>query len=340
MNTVLVTVLVPTFNVDKYIKDCFDSIFNQTFQNFNVLVIDDASTDDTIKIIESFESSRIEIVKKKNTKGLIDSLNIGFKMVKSKYIARVDADDINHLSRFQKQFNFLEMNPTIAACGCWLQSFGNNNHIFKHKETHDEIMCSMFFTAPMSLGATMLRKEAYENVKFNFNKLHVEDYDFWARTGFYNKMHNLQEVLYYYRVHSEQVCSKYRDIQLKNKIKVRLYIWKKLEYDQKMFTDHFLIKMLMSYEEFTIDEFRLLKEWSHQMLENNKTFNLFQHGLLKNTLEGLISEVLFYTFIKNRRIISRFKRFELLSIVSLKWKLIGIFHMFYSKIKYLIKNIR
>jgi len=80
--------------------------------------MNDASTDNTVEIIKSYQDPRVQIIIKDENKGLIDSLNLGFKTCDTKYIARVDGDDINALTRFEKQFNFLEQNPDISACGC------------------------------------------------------------------------------------------------------------------------------------------------------------------------------------------------------------------------------
>ena len=204
----LISVVLPVYNVADYIKEAIDSILNQSFQNFDIIVIDDCSTDQTVSIIEDYKDRRIQIIMKPANKGLIDSLNIGFAAATGKYIARVDGDDVNDLDRFKKQFNFLENNLDIAACGCWLQAFGVDNNIIKHKENHIEIQANLLLSNPMSLGATMLRRESYKMFYFDKQMFHVEDYEYWARTAWDCKLHNLQEVLYHYRTHLNQVSTK------------------------------------------------------------------------------------------------------------------------------------
>ena len=171
----LIAVVLPVYNVAPYLKEAVDSILNQTIQDFEVIIIDDCSTDKTIEVANTFNDSRIKIITKEKNKGLIDSLNIGFKTAKGKYIARMDGDDISDLKRFEKQLNVLENNPEIKVCGCWLQAFGNNDEIIKHKEHHEQILVNMMVHCSMSLGAVMIDRTWVKDECFNEEKKHVEE---------------------------------------------------------------------------------------------------------------------------------------------------------------------
>jgi glycosyltransferase involved in cell wall biosynthesis len=269
----LISVILPVYNVEKYITECIESILSQTLQDFEILVIDDCSEDNTIEIIRSFNDERIFIIEKKVNKGLVDSLNIGFKKAIGKYIARVDGDDINTLDRFEEQFNFLNNNKNIDACGCWLQAFGDNDFIIKHQKTHNKIQSLMLLSNSMSLGATMLRRSSYKSFNFNAKMLHVEDYDYWARTIFACKVHNLQKILYYYRVHDKQVSFTFNKIQKKNDILIKLNLFKKINYDQRKFSDELLIKIMFSSEYFTLTELKIFILWTKILLRNNQCYD-------------------------------------------------------------------
>ena len=334
----LITVLIPTYNVEKYIKECLGSVLNQTFQDFDVLIIDDASTDNTVKVIQEINDYRIKILVKKENKGLIDSLNIGFKACKGKYIARVDGDDVNALDRFEKQFNFLEVNADIDACGSWLQCFGSSNRLMKHKETNEEIMCAMFKTAPISIGATMFRREAYKEFSFDSKMSHVEDYDFWARTGFINKMHNLQEVLYFYRIHENQVCQKFRPLQLENKLKIKLLLWKKLCFDNTIYSDDFLSNMLQGHGVYQYKDFLMFKNWGNDILTLNRKLALYNPRLLKLTRAEIVNDILVNTYVRNRRGVGNRDRIKLLFIIPMKWKIVAPFLMVSSKLIFFINR--
>ena len=190
----LISVVLPVYNVAPYLKESLDSILNQTIQDFEIIFIDDCSTDNTIEIATSYHDSRIKILSKTENKGLIDSLNIGFKAANGKYIARMDGDDISDLKRFEKHLFILENNPEIKVCGSWLQAFGKDDKIIKHKENHEQILVNMMLHCSMSLGAVMLDRVWAEGECFNEEKKHVEDYDFWSRVIWKGKLYNIQEV--------------------------------------------------------------------------------------------------------------------------------------------------
>jgi glycosyltransferase involved in cell wall biosynthesis len=294
MKLPLISVVLPVYNVEQYIEECMNSILNQTFQDFEILVIDDCSTDNTLNIIKSFNDKRIVIIEKEKNKGLIDSLNIGFKAAKGKYIARVDGDDINALERFEKQVKFLEENTDIQACGSWLQAFGKYNTTIRHKETHNEIQAYMLLSNPMSLGATMLSRKAYTSFEFDKTMWHVEDYDFWARTVWNCKLHNLQEVLYYYRAHSNQVSTKFKQTQLENDIIIKLNLFKKIEYNQDEFSDSLLIKIMYSSAYITTNELTSFFKWTIVLIKNNRLYDpIYLVEVLNNITRNIVFDVYF-----------------------------------------------
>lgn len=113
----LISVLLPVYNAENFIAESIQSILDQTEPDFELLVIDDCSTDNTLKVVERFDDPRIFLhVKKKNT-GYTESLNWGIDQARGKYIARMDADDISLPQRFEKQLLFLEQNQPVEICG-------------------------------------------------------------------------------------------------------------------------------------------------------------------------------------------------------------------------------
>ena len=112
-----ITVIMPVYNCELYIKEAIDSILNQTFADFDFLIIDDASTDKTVSIIKEYKDSRIQLIEKTVNTGYTISLNYGLKVAKGEYIARMDGDDISLPNRFEKQIAFLDSNPDVVLCG-------------------------------------------------------------------------------------------------------------------------------------------------------------------------------------------------------------------------------
>ena len=113
-NTVDITVFIALYNAQKYIEQTINSVLNQTFTNFEILIINDASTDDSIKIVEKFKDNRIRLLHNKTNKGICLTRQRGIEEAKGKYIAIIDSDDLAMPSRLEKQFLFLEKNPEIA----------------------------------------------------------------------------------------------------------------------------------------------------------------------------------------------------------------------------------
>ena len=110
----LVTVLLPAYNSEAFVRESLQSILDQTFTDFELIVIDDASTDGTVALVKAFQDSRIRLVQKPHNTGYTDSLNNGIRLARGRYIARMDADDISLPHRFQKQVQFLDAHPDVA----------------------------------------------------------------------------------------------------------------------------------------------------------------------------------------------------------------------------------
>lgn len=315
----LISVVLPVYNVEKYVRETIDTILNQTIQDFEIIVIDDCSTDNTLPIIKSIKDDRIRIIEKLANKGLIDSLNIGFKKAKGTFIARMDGDDKNAPNRFEKQLKVLQDNPAIKACGCWLQCFGTNTKIIKHKEFHDEIVAQMLLSCPMSMGSVMLDREAIIKFKFDENKLHVEDYDFWSRVAWSIKLYNIQEVLYYYRVHEAQVSNKYKSIQVEGDINIKLFLFKKLNYNTEIFSDELLKKILLPNQYITINEFGKFNEWIKELIFLNSETKIFSQKEFKEVL-NTIKEKLFFLIYFTKTSIGITKKWRVKSLFRLDFQ--------------------
>ena len=116
-----ISVLMPVYNCELYVQEAIDSILNQTFIDFELLIIDDCSTDKTVEIINNYADKRIKLTTKPHNTGLTNSLNYGLSIAQGQYIARMDGDDVSVLDRFEKQVKFLDTNPDIILCGTWYQ---------------------------------------------------------------------------------------------------------------------------------------------------------------------------------------------------------------------------
>ena len=318
----LISVILPVYNVEKYILEAINSILNQTIKDFELLVIDDCSIDNTVSIIENIIDDRIILVKKESNKGLIDSLNLGFKMAKGKYISRMDGDDISVPERFEKQVKVLVNNPNIDACGSWMKSFGSkSDRVLKYKEYHQQILPQFLISNPMSMGSIMLVKESFKKFKFDKTKVHVEDFDFWARSAFVCVFYNIQEVLYYYRTHDNQVSTKYKLLQLQGDMPIMLSMFHKIEYDRSRFTDEFVKKVLFSKESLILEEYQKFFSWMKELINRNRIKENFDQKELRKVLNTIRRKFVFEIFFTDRRNGLNYNlRKEILFILPLKEK--------------------
>lgn len=201
-----ISVIMAVYNGEKYLKESIDSILCQTFNNFEFIIINDNSTDKTEKIIESYNDPRILLKKNDINLGLSASLNIGIKLAKGEFIARMDADDISLPQRFEKQLNFLDNNPEIALCGTNIIKFNNNKKIQEKFPTNpEEIKCGLLLSNPFAHPSVMIRKSIFDKYNLSYPQYkNAQDFALWAEIAKYEKMSNLDEFLLLYRLHSLQ----------------------------------------------------------------------------------------------------------------------------------------
>lgn len=207
-NQPLVSVLMPVYNCENYILEAVESILQQTYSNFELLLIDDCSTDATVDKIKSLNDDRIQLIIKPKNSGYTNSLNYGLQIAKGKYIARMDGDDISLPTRFEKQVAFLEANEDVVVCGTNFSIIGNN-YVVKFPENHEYIKIGLLEECKIAHPTVMLRKSILELHQITYDKLMepAEDYDLWVQLLVFGKLHNLQESLLQYRVHEMQVSS-------------------------------------------------------------------------------------------------------------------------------------
>lgn len=181
----LVSVLMPVFNVEKYVKEAVQSIQNQTYKNLEIIIIDDGSTDDTCSIIEELAKSddRIKFYKNEKNLKIVKTLNRALSLAKGEYIARMDGDDISELDRIERKVSFLERNPSIDLIGCSLISIDENGKQIKKikkLQSFDLVKKTLRYTSPVS-HIWLCRKDVYNKLNGYRELSGAEDYDFILR---------------------------------------------------------------------------------------------------------------------------------------------------------------
>lgn len=201
----LISVILPVYNGEKYLKEAIESILNQTYKDFEFIIINDGSTDKSLDIIEKYkkEDERIIVISREN-KGLIATLNEGIEKAKGKYIARMDQDDISLSNRFEEQLKIMENDKEIVVCGSWINVFGENRKekISKYFQYDKEIKANLIMSCCFAHPSVMMRRDAFldNNIWYDENFKNAEDYHLWTQLARVGKFYNIPKVLLNYRI--------------------------------------------------------------------------------------------------------------------------------------------
>ena len=200
MNTPLFTVLMPVYNGEKYLREAIDSILNQTLTDFEFLIIDDGSTDNSVQIISSYSDPRIKFVRNGTNLGISKTLNRGIEIASAEYIARMDADDISYPTRLQKQYSYLIENPECALLSTWAKMITETNkHIRTEKYRSRLHYYNLTFECWMYHPTVVFKKTAAKEVGM-YSIPYAEDFELFWQLSRKFKIACLEEVLVDYRV--------------------------------------------------------------------------------------------------------------------------------------------
>lgn len=225
------TVLMPVYNAGKFLREAIDSILNQTFRDFEFLIINDGSTDNSREIIQSYRDERIRLVDNETNIRLIATLNKGIELARGEYIARMDADDVCLPQRLEKQVAFMDAHPEVGLCGSFLRTLGlEKNYDIAFETEHDRIKFRLFFDTHFPHPAAMLRKSVMmqHNLRFEKEYIHAEDFEMWNRMAEVCKLAIIPEVLVLKRSHREQISAVHIATQDKISRMIRTGLIKKL----------------------------------------------------------------------------------------------------------------
>ena len=207
----LVSVIMPVYNTEKYLKTSIDSILSQTYENIEFIIIDDGSTDNSINIVESYSDKRIRFYKQDN-RGIAISLNKGISLAKGDFIARQDADDISNPFRIEKQMQLLIENKHIGLIGTCANLIDENGLVIKPLNfpgDNNSLQKYILTKNPFIHGSIIMRKECLKKVGlYREQFLLAQSYDMWLRISEKYEIMNIQESLYDYRIWNNCVSNK------------------------------------------------------------------------------------------------------------------------------------
>ena len=209
MNRIIISVILPVYNEETYIQEAIDSILNQTFVGWELIIVDDASNDSTSEKILSYVDPRIIYIRNEYNIGNYPARNIGIQIARGKYIAVMDADDIAYPERLQKEYEYLERYSDVLAVGC--DCTINGRYIkYKRPTNNEDVLVALLNNNCFIHSSLLVRRDVILKLGgYNTQFVYAADYDLICHIALLGKIENLPEVLMMYRWHERQISQKY-----------------------------------------------------------------------------------------------------------------------------------
>ena len=210
---------MPTYNTPvSFLQEATESILNQTFRDFEFIIIDDGSTNESVAYLLGLTDPRIRLIRNESNLGITRSLNIGFQSARGKYVARMDSDDVALPARLEKQFLFMEAHPDVIACGTRTVAYGKPPYVRKvPPESREDYRIRALFANPGPAHATAFfdrNKLVQHHISYDEKLIYAQDYGMWTSIIQYGQVVKLPEVLLYHRSHPDQISKSHRKKQI------------------------------------------------------------------------------------------------------------------------------
>ncbi len=315
---------MPVYNAEKYLGEAIESILDQTLRNFEFLIINDGSTDNSLNIINGFDDARIRLIDHPKNMGLVASLNEGLKIASGQFIARMDADDISNTNRLHIQVDLLLANPEIGLVGCHMDIIDEHKNVIGeriYQTSHDAIKVESFFCCPVPHPGVMLKKDSFikNNLFYDPLSYHAEDYELWQRALSELKFANIDAKLLQYRITSNQVSNLFAVKQKFETDTIRSNYLKSLGLTESKDADR---KLLLNFFDGQIESndlltFSRILSGIERIINGNKKTGLFNVTLLNNELIKKSDQFVRVNSNRNNKLYSLYKTKELFQLSKL-----------------------
>jgi len=280
-----ISIIIISYNSGKFISRAIESVFAQTFGDFELIIINDGSTDNTKEIISSFEDNRIKYFENEANRGIVFSRNRGLKLARGNYIGMLDADDIAHTNKFELQIDFLEKNPEFGMVGSWAKFIDAKGETvpggWKLKAKSEAIPAIMLFKNYFLQSAVLYRKECISGYSFKDGFEIGEDYLIWYEILKKWKAWNLQQYLLDYRVHEKSITQNNHDYKRQKEKEVFKIILKDIKIipsDEELEL-HLLIREGNAIDD--IETLLLVEKWLLKIIAQNRLLKVYHQKILE-----------------------------------------------------------
>lgn len=290
--TPLISVVMSVYNEEKYLQEAIDSILGQTVQDFELIIVDDCSTDRTHEILREYQDPRIHVVWNEENKGLTVNLNLAVSLAKGRYIARMDGDDRSHPDRFEKELRYLKDHPEMKLISCRTETFGREHLRSDIQGDPEYLRCRMLVRPVLAHPGFLAKGEVFRELGFRYDESfrQAQDYDLAARLSRRYAIGICPEVLLEYRAHEGQVSSKAGSRQFANADRVRARLLKELgiRLNEEEWRDYHRLVL----EEHTEDKnvyLRVMRILDHIVEQNGKK-EIYDPFILKDALGRMMAD--------------------------------------------------
>lgn len=203
----LVSVLLPNYNNGAYLQESIGTLLNQSFTDFEVIIVDDASADNSVEVIKSIKDQRIRLIQKETNSGIVDALNLAIENSTGKYMIRMDGDDLSLPGRFETLVTYMEQHPEVGVCSSKLQCFGARNNIVNANTNPKKLRAGLIHGVTTPHATCIYRKSFFDKhqVRYRNNFPHMEDYDLFFRIKNLTTYGHIPTIFYMYRIYDKNV---------------------------------------------------------------------------------------------------------------------------------------
>ena len=239
------TVLMPTYNVAPWVEKAIQSVLNQTYRDFELLVVDDASTDDTLNRVRAIDDPRIRIAAFPNNVGSADNLKRGLDIINTELVARMDGDDIAEPDWLETGINVLDTHPEVGICSFGFQFFGAKTSLVRFPEHHEDSKAQMLFGCTVIVPVFRKSVFTYNHLRYSTDAFPAEDYMMWSNVYPLTQIYNVQRTLFHYRTHPTQISTSRREAQIvkSNEVRLKMLQWLNPDFsdeEKRYFLDSFV----------------------------------------------------------------------------------------------------
>lgn len=282
----MVSIITSVYNEEKYIDEMINSVLEQTYDKWELIIIDDASTDLTYERIVAYDDPRIIIYRNDKNQGLTYNLNMALKFSKGDYIFRIDGDDIMMPDRLEKQIDYMENNPDVGLLGGWAETIGKKNTIMRNKTSLECVKIDLLYDAAMIHPSFCMRKSTIDKfgLKYDEKYRYAQDYALEFEFSKHSIIVNAPMVVIKYRTHNEQISVKRRTLQQEcaNEIRKSVLAYLGVVFDEK---DNRLWLDFCNGKKISKGDLMVLRILLNTILESNKNVGFFDVVQLERSIK-------------------------------------------------------